>query len=204
MGGLGVGETTDRRSERRKTSTCTELRQRMSPCSHQTMLSRATTHYASGRETRRARGIVGPTDSPRSMGFEVTKGSCSKPLRIDPSVERRLRLGVERSIAAMLWSSPCASSASRRVYRFETPEENELVDPRGVLNLDLVLLLSEGSERLEGVAGVIGVMGDDGERERGLPESTLAVSDFADSCVGSVGTTGTKVRCCWRSGWTGG
>ena len=72
-------------------------------------------YYASGSETRRARGIVGPSDSPRSMGFEPTKGSCSKPLRIDPSVERRFRLGVEISMAAMLWSSPCASSASRRV-----------------------------------------------------------------------------------------
>lgn len=86
----------------------------------------------------------------------------------------------------------------------ETPEENELVDPRGVLNLDLVLLPSEGRERLEGVAGVIGVMGDEGERERGLPESTLAVSDLTDPGADSVGTTGTKVRCCWRSGWTGG
>lgn len=84
------------------------------------------------------------------------------------------------------------------------PEENEPVDPRGVFNLDLVLLPSEGRERLAGVAGVIGVMGDDGERERGLPESTLAVSDLADSLVESVGTTGTKVRCCWRSGWTRG
>lgn len=77
------------------------------------------------------------------------------------------------------------------------------MDPRGVLNLDLVLP-SEGSERLAGVAGVIGVIGDEGERERGLPESTLAVSDLADSFADSVGTTGTKVRCCWRSGWTGG
>ena len=83
----------------------------------------------------------------------------------------------------------------------ETPE-NELVDPRGVLNLDLVLL-SEGRERLAGVAGVIGVMGDEGERDRGLPESTLAVSDLAGSWADSGGITGTKVRCCWRSGWTG-
>ena len=72
-------------------------------------------HYASGRETRRARGIVGPSDSARSIGFEVSKGSCSRPLRIDPSVERRFRLGVERPMAAMLCSRPCASSASRRV-----------------------------------------------------------------------------------------
>ena len=84
----------------------------------------------------------------------------------------------------------------------EIPEEKELVDPRGVLNLDL-LLPSDGSERLAGVAGVMGVMGDDGERERGLPESTLAVSDLGGSCPDSAGITGTKVRCCWRSGWTG-
>ena len=85
----------------------------------------------------------------------------------------------------------------------EIPEENELADPRGVLNLDLVLP-SEGSERLAGVAGVMGVIGDDGERERGLPESRLAVSDLVGCSGDAEGTTGTNVRCCWRSGWTGG
>ena len=111
--GVGVGETTDRRSDKRNTSysykTETEDESlfpsnNIVPC-----------YYASGSETRRARGIVGPSDSPRSIGFEVANGSCSKPLRIDPSVERRFKPGVERSMAAMLWSSPCASSASRRV-----------------------------------------------------------------------------------------
>jgi hypothetical protein len=77
----------------------------------------------------------------------------------------------------------------------EIPDEKELADTRGVLNLDLVLP-SEGSERPAGVAGVMGVMGDDGERERGLPESILVVSDFAGCSGDSEGTTGTNVRCC--------
>lgn len=47
--GVGVGETTDRRSDKRNTSTVTKPRQRMSPCSHQTILYRATTP----REARR-------------------------------------------------------------------------------------------------------------------------------------------------------